>query len=158
MTIASPNLPAERRASRPCIIRLLPPAAARRREFRHHRSDDVCRVSSRPGGALRPAGDRFRFAAGAAVRRALVRHRRLRPRYLLAPDLWRAHGADHRLHLVLLGSTSAPSSGSPRPISAAGSTTGSSASSTSCSPFRSSCSRWWWWPHSAVPSAASTST
>ena len=80
-----------------------------------------------------PLAHRFRLDPGGAVLGALVRHRRLRPRHLLAPDLRLAHRAGDRLHLVVRRlDASAPSSASPRPISAAGSTTGSSASSTSC--------------------------
>jgi len=42
------------------------------------------------GRAIRSVGDRFCFAAYRAVLGSLVRHGRLRPRHLLAPDLWLA--------------------------------------------------------------------
>ena len=53
------------------------------------------------GRALRPAGHRLRLDPGGAVLGALVRHRRLRPRHLLAADLRLAHRAGDRLHLVV---------------------------------------------------------
>ena len=95
-------------------------------------------IFSPTGRALRSADDRLRLASSAPPSLgALVRHRRLWPRHLLAADLRLAHRAGDRLHLVVRRlDASAPSSASPRPISAARSTTGSSASSTSCWPSR----------------------
>ena len=101
MSIAAPALPeiAARAAQFADGVRA--PAAARRRELRHHLPDDVRRAVLAAGRALRPAGHRLRLDPGRAVLGALVRHRRLRPRHLLAPDLRLAHRAGDRLHLVV---------------------------------------------------------
>ena len=55
--------------------------------------------------AVRSVGDRFCFAACRAVLGSLVRHGRLWPRHLLAPDLWLAHCAGDRFHFVFVGSS-----------------------------------------------------
>ncbi len=78
-----------------------PPAAARHRQLFHHLRDDVCRSGLGTGGALRSARDRLHFDHERTVMGALVRDRRLRPRYLLTPDLRFAHRFGDRIHLVL---------------------------------------------------------
>ena len=92
--------------------------------------------------------------------RALVRHRPVRPRRVLAHRLRLAHGAGGR-HPLGRGRLHAGARWSARPpaISAAASTTPSSAWSTSCCRSPSSCWPWWWWRcWASARCSASTST
>ena len=80
---------------------VLPGAAARRHRGRDHRLHAGARRAGAAAGALRSGGQLVQLDAVPAFDAALARHRRLRPRRALAPDLrlpHRAAGGLRRLH------------------------------------------------------------